>query len=163
MKRIASEKFPEVTRLLVLKRYEQPPFGYFDHFADRVIARLEADETGQTRGWWSWLMELIETRPLISSAAGVAFSAALLTSFQLADSLDFNPSNRPGTSGLASQTFLVKPADTQPMIREPSTFGTFASVSLTSLSPAVQNTWSDSGKLRGQGWGVKPVSFVTGQ
>ena len=52
-----SESFPEVARLLSLKRHEVPPPGYFNHFSAKVIARIEAESLAEARRpWWTaWL------------------------------------------------------------------------------------------------------------
>jgi len=65
-----------VQQLLRCKRYEQPPPGYFDRFSDRVLARIEADQSAQA-SLWSWIMEKLEAKPILASA-GTMFVASLL-------------------------------------------------------------------------------------
>src|SRR5439155_21156676 len=76
-----SENFEQLRRLLILKRYEQPPPGYFHHFSREVIVRIKAGERGESTGvaWWSWegswmqrAWAAIETRPAVAGAFGVA-------------------------------------------------------------------------------------------
>jgi hypothetical protein len=77
------ENFESLRRLLALKRYEQPPPGYFDRLPRRVIARIQAGETGgivtlSERITWEapWLQRIltyIEANPAI----GAAFAAAV--------------------------------------------------------------------------------------
>jgi hypothetical protein len=53
------QDFEQLRKLLKVKRYEQPPPGYFSRFSDRVINRLEREEeSGQAAGFgagWGWL------------------------------------------------------------------------------------------------------------
>src|SRR5436309_7076035 len=75
-----SENFEQLRRLLILKRHEQPPPGYFHHFSREVIVRIKAGDTGETvtAAWWSWqgswlqrAWTAIESRPALAGAFGV--------------------------------------------------------------------------------------------
>jgi len=46
------EEFSELRRLLALKRAEQPPPGYYNTFAGKVIARIEAEGLAAPKPWW---------------------------------------------------------------------------------------------------------------
>ena len=83
-----SENFDQLRRLLALKRYEQPPPGYFQNFPGRVIARIRAGERAEEssavwRLFWEapWLQRVwaaIETKPILAGAVGVAACLLLL-------------------------------------------------------------------------------------
>jgi hypothetical protein len=50
------QEFEQLRKLLKVKRYEQPPPGYFNHFSDRVINRLEREaEVLRKEGFAGWL------------------------------------------------------------------------------------------------------------
>ena len=72
------ENFKDLARLLVLKRYEQPPPGYFNHFSGQVIARLEAGERFERQSifetlfwqapWFQRFWNALESKPVIAGA-----------------------------------------------------------------------------------------------
>jgi len=83
-----SENFDQLRRLLVLKRHEQPPPGYFHHFSVHVMARIEAgdraeDSSSLERFLWEapWLQRFwtaLEAKPVFAGALGIAICAMLL-------------------------------------------------------------------------------------
>ncbi len=62
-------------RLLALKRRETPPPGYFVHFSGRVIAQIENETLRSRTGWWKWLEETFQVRPILACAASVVVVA----------------------------------------------------------------------------------------
>jgi len=81
------ENFGPLRRLLVLKRYEQPPPGYFIHFSIQVIARIKAGEGAHRslfeRLWcdpdWLHCLRLgVETKSVWVRALGVTAWALLM-------------------------------------------------------------------------------------
>lgn len=68
------EEFTNVRRLIALKRYEQPPPGYFRDFSSRVILRIEREQASRKDAHWlQRFWAALETRPAF---AGL-FSATL--------------------------------------------------------------------------------------
>jgi len=64
-------------RLLKLKRHEVPPPGYFNHFSDSVISRLQAGEgqkesaverLNESAPWLASLLHIFEARPGVIGA-----------------------------------------------------------------------------------------------
>ena len=92
------ENFQELRRLLALKRYEQPPPGYFNHFSQQVIARLQAGERFEqhsileTLAWEApWLQRLwkaLETKPMIAGAFGAAVCAIMVAGIVYSERTD---------------------------------------------------------------------------
>jgi len=76
-----SQDFEQLRRLLVLKRYEQPPPGYLHSFSREVIVRIRAGELGERETkWWAfdgswlkWVWSACERRPVLAGGAGAAF------------------------------------------------------------------------------------------
>jgi hypothetical protein len=65
------EDFDQLRKLLKVKRYEQPPPGYFSRFSDGVINRLEREaRSGQSSraaaglGWFGMLRRVLAENPI---------------------------------------------------------------------------------------------------
>jgi hypothetical protein len=61
----SQDDFGRLRKLLASKRYEQPPPGYFNYFSDRVIARIEVEQSHRSSSWWNWLLEKMEAKPIL--------------------------------------------------------------------------------------------------
>ena len=80
MKRLSSQDFEDLQRLLALKRHEQPPPGYFERFPNRVLTRIEQAEAVVDLPWWRSLWSDFRAKPVLASAycllaAGVSLFA----------------------------------------------------------------------------------------
>jgi len=97
-------------KLLALKRHEQPPPGYFEHFSNGIIARLNAGEARQ-RGWWEdifeealwlkWLWSAFEAKPILAGAFGVVVCGLVVSGIVYSQKLDqasVTPGPPPGQS-----------------------------------------------------------------
>jgi len=81
------EDFESLRRLLALKKYEQPPPGYFNHFSEQVIARIQAEGATQQTGilrrfanpfrWLQQVWDSMENRPALAGAFGFAVCGVL--------------------------------------------------------------------------------------
>jgi len=74
------EQFEKVQKLLALKRYEQPPPGYFNGFSSKVIARLHAFEAARPATWRQRLGLDFDFKPALMGAFGVVVCGLLLFS-----------------------------------------------------------------------------------
>ena len=84
-------------KLLALKRHEQPPPGYFEHFSSGIIARLNAGEARE-RGWWEdifeealWLKRLwsaFEAKPILAGVFGVVVCGLVVSGIVYSQKLD---------------------------------------------------------------------------
>jgi len=82
------DDFQSLRRLLVLKRHEQPPPGYFNGFSRQVIARIEAGEQAASSsllaGVWlesSWIFrafQAFQTKPILAGAFGLSICGMLV-------------------------------------------------------------------------------------
>lgn len=82
------DDFLQLRRLLALKRHEQPPPGYFEHFSGNVIARVRAGEAtakfslAEALSWDApWLQKLlgiVQNRPVLAGGFGFAACSLLV-------------------------------------------------------------------------------------
>ena len=87
--------FESLRRLLVLKRYETPPPGYFNYFSSQVLSRIRAGDPGTANGWVEdlfrnapWLERLVQAldvRPVYASAFAGALCLLLFIGIIYAD------------------------------------------------------------------------------
>lgn len=95
------DNFQPLQRLLALKRYEQPPPGYFDQFSTNVVARLRAGERGSPDSLWEWLSleaawlqrfwHTLETKPVFAGALGAGVCGLLLAGILYSQSVEPAP------------------------------------------------------------------------
>ena len=82
-----SENFDQLRKLLALKRHEQPPPGFFDHFSKDVMLSIRAGRPGskdlgeilESVPWLARLFSLFETKPFFAGAFGVGVCALLIS------------------------------------------------------------------------------------
>ncbi len=96
-----TENFEPLRRLLALKRYEQPPPGYFNNFSSQVIARIKAGEAEphsafleRLFGQAPWLRQLwgaFEAQPILAGAFGVAVCGLLIMGVAYSDKTESAP------------------------------------------------------------------------
>jgi hypothetical protein len=82
------ENFEALRRLLVLKRYEQPPPGYFNDLSQHIVARIAAGDKGQEETtldrifgeapWMRRIWGLLEGKPILVGAFGAAVCGLML-------------------------------------------------------------------------------------
>jgi hypothetical protein len=80
----APEEFEQLRKLLKVKRYEQPPPGFFNNFSTKVVNRIEAHNEGVGQAWAEapWLrkfMMLLETNPLAAGLFGLSVCGLLVS------------------------------------------------------------------------------------
>lgn len=89
------DDFDDLRKLLALKRYEQPPPGYFERFPQLVIQRLRAAQSAAPESWWARCLERLlgpfEARPALAGAFGFAVCAFLATGFLYSEPPAINP------------------------------------------------------------------------
>lgn len=149
--------------LLTLKRYEQPPPGYFHGFSARVIARIEAEAAAQPQGWWEAFLLRFDAKPVLAAAYSVALGGLLVVGMGLSQVL-----GREQADSLHSQASWVAtiPSSIIPVTVDPATLeaasGYPASVQASPAS-SIEPVWEagapsflvgGSGRLAG-GAGVK--------
>jgi hypothetical protein len=116
--------FEQLRRLLAVKRYEQPPPGYFTNFSSKVIARIEAGERGNAPvlGWeerfWgmAWLQRVwlaLEAKPAFAAAFGVMVSGAIIGAIVLSEGLETESVN---PAPVVAQSVPAAPAISRELI-----------------------------------------------
>jgi hypothetical protein len=113
---------PELLKLLALKRYEQPPPGYFEDFSGRVLARLETGPMVPEPNAWQAFWSRFELHPMWGSLAACGLVVCAASFFQVlggeavptwVDSLQIGMLPALGYQGAMSRTFET-PVETTP-------------------------------------------------
>jgi hypothetical protein len=76
----------QVEKIIALKRYEQPPPGYFHLLPGRIIRRIEHGE-GQCGFWEKWRMAF-RVRPGLAYALGLTVCGALTAGLYFSPTLE---------------------------------------------------------------------------
>jgi hypothetical protein len=141
------DDFKDLRRLLALKRYEQPPPGYFSFLPDKVQLRIDREEDlpGYST-WWEWLVRKLDAQPVLAGAYAFAISGLMLLGFKVSNDLQ----HQTGSEGLLLNTLdpnAVQPSatlqkhfanpapllyfteftSTEPVLEEPAPVATFKS------------------------------------
>ena len=159
-----TENFEQLRRLLVLKRYEQPPPRYFNDFSSQVIARIRHGGPGEEgalleRLFWEapWVQRIwtaIEAKPILAGVFGVAVSGLLITGVIYSDRADKLP---PGLdpvaeSASAPMSLANASAEDHPLLAKPA--GMIEASSTNPVASAEGSILDDFRRLRAQ-----PASF----
>ena len=96
------QDFDDLRKLLKLKRYEQPPPGYFDHLSSRVMTRLERHEAAGRVGFLDRLPWLVQLRRVLGEnpiSSGIfAVCGVLMVTLANTEYLDKYVANGDGAS-----------------------------------------------------------------
>jgi hypothetical protein len=122
--------FESLRRLLVLKRHETPPPGYFNYFSSQVLQRIRAGDPGTSAGWTEdlfgqapWLEKLLhmfDVKPVFASAFAGALCLLLFLGIIYAERPDLTSQpilqaavTTTTSPAAVSPTVLSQPADQQ--------------------------------------------------
>jgi len=159
--------FESLRRLLVLKRHEMPPPGYFENFSSQVTARIRAGEgrasehQGIKLPWFFRLLSAFEAKPAFAGAFASALCLLLVFGIFVAERPDsvtqpLLAQSQLDSSGVVSPLSSVSSSgfDAAPAVQP----GFFSSTN------PVPNTQLASSQLGGMFFGqtgpmVQPVSF----
>lgn len=141
-----SEQFETLRRLLKLKRYEQPPPGYFQDFPREVLVQIRAGKFAEPDSLWErltwevpWLPRLLEslyTRPALAMSVGGVVCAVLIGGLIYSENAEFNPP-KPVTFVPVPQTPVATTPAASPTIRG---FGLAHPSELALLSPGTNGS-----------------------
>jgi hypothetical protein len=101
------EEFDRLIKLLALKRHEPPPPGYFNHFSDKIIARIEAEGLSVQITWWQRLFPDLDAKPVLACAYGLVIMGLLAIGVGVSQSLDTDETTAPN---LGQPWFAQAPA-----------------------------------------------------
>jgi len=95
------ENFEGLRRLLKLKRYEQPPPGYFNNLSRQIIVQIRAgskherehflDRLSWEAPWMRRLIEAFQAKPALAVSFGAAMCALVFAGIIYSDSAEFKP------------------------------------------------------------------------
>ena len=112
---IGNENFDQLRKLLKLKRYEQPPPGYFSRFSDLVVARIEKGgvEQLEVAPWLAKFLRLLDANPFLAGALGVLVCGGLIGGIVLSQQGD-NSSMAAVSPAPFNGNYAFNPTDNKP-------------------------------------------------
>jgi hypothetical protein len=157
----APEEFEQLRKLLKLKRYEQPPPGYFNNFSSRIINHLENPtpqgawaNLSQEAPWLQRFISRLEGSPMVAGVFGVIICSLLLGGIVYSQYTDQSP----GTNMVSNPDGTVGPSGDGKMALND--FGLNSKGSLLASTNAVftsvlPDSFGTPGNLN-----IQPVSFT---
>jgi hypothetical protein len=153
-----SPNFSRLLSMLALKRYEQPPPGYFHGFSGQVISRIRAGERAADPNVlqlllieWPWLQRLwigLESKPALTGLLGAAACVLLLVGLLYPGRQELSPDQ----FSSASAGIMFSSAAERGHVNSPIAIGTTPELFETNFLGG-----SSPGSLGGQ-----PVKFTLG-
>lgn len=137
-----SDNFEQIRKLLALKKYEQPPPGYFNQLSARIISRIEAADAGRTT-LWERLGFAFGSKPAFVCALGVVVCGlvciGILSSIQGTTAGTFN-SQQFAFGSEASVPMMAAPevarSSVEPVISQVSPFNPSVQAEKVSYTPS---------------------------
>ncbi len=157
------EEFAALRRLLVLKRYEQPPPPYFDWFAAQVAARVRQEQikaaarispTPFEIPWLQRLWALLEAR-VFPMALGAGVCGLIMLGVSRAEKATTGPTDIVGMPQSAPYPSEYETAETkllEPASFHSSTSGVFSEQPSAGIIPEILGPKSLAGK---EAWGFE--------
>jgi hypothetical protein len=101
-----------VEKIIALKRYEQPPPGYFRLLPERITHRIEQGE-GQSNFWETW-SAAFSIRPVLAYALGLTVCGALTAGIWYAPRMDQSTGVATSGNRWAVESFRTAAVDAPP-------------------------------------------------
>jgi hypothetical protein len=146
--------FESLRRLLVLKRHETPPPGYFNYFSSQVLQRIRAGDPGTSANWVEelfgqapWLEKLLQVfnvKPVFAGSFAGALCLLLFLGIIYADRSDLT---------------------SQPVLQAATTATSLTTASLTGVSPSLSQSADQMGIVSSTNpvFSLQPVASLFGQ
>jgi hypothetical protein len=150
------DDFEKLQKLLALKKYEQPPPGYFNRLPGQIMSRIEAGE-GQTR-FWEHFIPSFTLKPAMVYGLGLATCGVVALGVFYTSNL---PGNKPGAT-TASTTTISQPT----MVTSTAVAASIASrdaSSVNSTNPITQPSLFPDPQNIGRELQTAPVNFAPHQ
>ena len=115
----APDEFEQLSRLLKLKRYEQPPPRFFEEFSGQVLVGIESTKSSSRFvfeiPWLTRLVRMLETNPLVAGSFATSICALLLGGIVYSEYVDQSPAPAVATSdGMVSVASVIPQPDGHP-------------------------------------------------
>jgi hypothetical protein len=146
-------EFDRLKKLLIVKRYEQPPPGYFNRLPNQIMSRIEAGE-GQAR-FWEKLIPSFTLRPAMAYGFGLAVCGVVAFGVYYTSNV---PVNNAGTANAGSMTASQPTGVTPVNATEPSAIAARNPAMVNSTNPITEPSLFP--EQVGQGLRTAPAGYT---